>query len=105
MGFSTVVGIASIAPFCSVLGDPQLIDRIEPLHWLYVHLGFSGKRAFEAALGFAFMTAVLIANLINIAGSFAIAKLALWIGTDLQSVLLREYLARPFAFHAGTHSA
>jgi ATP-binding cassette, subfamily B, bacterial PglK len=105
MGFSTVVGIASIAPFFSVLGDPQLIDRIGPLHWLYVHLGFSGKHAFEAALGIAFMTAVLVANLINVAGSFAIAKLALWIGTDLQSVLLREYLARPFAFHAGTHSA
>jgi ABC-type multidrug transport system fused ATPase/permease subunit len=105
MGLSTVVGIASIAPFFSVLGDPQLIDRIGPLHWLYVHLGFSGKRAFEAALGVAFMSAVLIANLINVAGSYAIAKLAWWIGTDLQSVLLREYLARPYVFHTGTHSA
>jgi ATP-binding cassette, subfamily B, bacterial PglK len=105
MGFSTVVGIASIAPFFSVLGDPRLIDRIGPLHWLYVHLGFSGKREFEVALGVAFMTAVFVANLINVAGSFAIAKLTLWIGTDLQSALLREYLARPYVFHAGTHSA
>ena len=105
MAFSTVAGIASIAPFFSVLGDPQLIDRIAPLHWLYVHFGFSGKRQFEFALGLAFMAAVIAANLINVAGTFAIARLALWIGTDLQSALLGEYLTRPYLFHAGSHSA
>lgn len=105
MAFSTVAGIASIAPFFSVLGNPQLIDQSGPLHWLYTHLGFSGKRNFEVALGLAFMTLVFIANLINVMGSYAMAKLALWIGTDLQSSLLREYLARPYVFHARTHSS
>jgi ATP-binding cassette, subfamily B, bacterial PglK len=87
------------------LGDPRLIDRVGPLHWLYTHLGFTGKREFEVALGVAFMAVVFIANLINVMGTFAIAKLTLWIGTDLQSALLREYLARPYVFHAKTHSA
>jgi ABC-type multidrug transport system fused ATPase/permease subunit len=105
MAFSTVAGIASIAPFFSVLGNPQLIDHAGPLHWLYTHFGFSTKRGFEVALGVAFMGLVLIANLINVVGSFAMTKLSLWIGADLQSVLLGEYLGRPFAFHAGTHSA
>jgi ABC-type multidrug transport system fused ATPase/permease subunit len=105
MAFSTVAGIASIAPFFSVLGNPQLIDHAGPLHWLYMHFGFSSKRSFEVALGMAFMGLVFIANLINVLGSFAMTKLALWIGADLQSVLLGEYLGRPFAFHAGTHSA
>src|SRR5882724_2075262 len=105
MAFSTVAGIASIAPFFSVLGNPQLIDHSAPLHWLYTQFGFSGKRSFEVALGLAFMTLVFIANLINVMGSFALTKLALWIGTDLQSALLREYLARPYVFHARTHGA
>jgi HlyD family secretion protein len=105
MAFSTVAGIASIAPFFSVLGNPQLIDHNAPLHWLFTHLGFSDKRQFEVALGLAFMILVFIANLINIVGSYAIAKLALWIGTDLQCALLREYLARPYLFHARTHGA
>jgi ATP-binding cassette, subfamily B, bacterial PglK len=105
MAFSTVVGIASIAPFFSVLGNPQLIDHAGPLHWLYGHFGFSTRRSFEVALGMAFMGLVFIANLINVLGSFAMTKLALWIGADLQSVLLGEYLGRPFAFHAGTHSS
>lgn len=105
MALSTTVGIASIAPFFAVLGDPQLIDRIGPLHWSYVHLGFSDKRQFETALGLAFVAVVFVANLINVAGSFIIAKLVLWIGTDLQSALLGEYLARPYGFHARMHSS
>ena len=46
MAFSTVTGIAAIAPFFAVLGDPQLIDRNALLHWAYVHGGFSSKRGF-----------------------------------------------------------
>lgn len=105
MAFSTVTGIASIAPFFSVLGNPQSIDHSGLLHWLYIHLGFSSRRNFEVALGLGFMALVFVANLINFMGAFAMARLAWWIGTDLQCTLFGEYLARPYPFHARTHSA
>src|SRR5882757_3704284 len=105
MAISTVTGIAAIAPFFSVLGKPQLIDTVGPLHWLYVHLGFASRRSFIVALGLAFLALVLVANLINILGAFAMNRLAWWIGTDLQSALFAEYLARPYLFHTRTHSA
>jgi ABC-type multidrug transport system fused ATPase/permease subunit len=105
MACSTVTGIASIAPFFAVLGDPQLIGHPGPLHWLYMHFGFSSKRSFEVALGLGFMSVVLVANLINILGSFAMIRLSYWISTDLQSTLFEEYLTRPYVFHAKTHSA
>lgn len=104
MAFSTVAGIASIAPFFTVLASPHLTNHAGLLHWLYIHLGFSGKRSFEVALGAAFMALVLIANLINAIGSFVMIRLAWSIGTDLQTTLFREYLARPYLFHARTHS-
>jgi ABC-type multidrug transport system fused ATPase/permease subunit len=105
MAVSTIAGIASIAPFFSVLGSPQSIDHPGFLHWLYIHLNFSSRGGFEVALGLAFMTLVLVANLINIFGSFTMIRLAWWIGTDLQCILFGEYLARPYVFHARTHSA
>jgi ATP-binding cassette, subfamily B, bacterial PglK len=105
MAFSTVAGIASIAPFFAVLGNPQSIDHAGILHWLYVHLGFSSKRGFMIALGLGFMALVFLANLINVAGYFAMNRLAWWIGTDLQSTLFGEYLRRPYLFHARTHSS
>jgi ABC-type multidrug transport system fused ATPase/permease subunit len=104
MAFSTVTGIASIAPFFSVLGNPRLIEQTGPLHWLYHH-GFSSTGSFTVALGLAFMGLVLFANLMNVIGSFVMIRLALWIGTDLQSILFDEYLHRPYIFHARTPSA
>ena len=105
MAFSTVAGIASISPFFSVLGDPELINRTKTLHWLYTTLGFSSRRGFESGLGLAFMSTVLIANMINALGSFVMIRLSWRISTELKSTLFREYLCRPYLFHAKTHSA
>jgi ABC-type multidrug transport system fused ATPase/permease subunit/GT2 family glycosyltransferase len=104
MALSTVVGIAAIAPFFAVLGDPRLIERWGALHWLYEHAGFAGPRSFVAALGIAFIGVVLLANLINVLGSLAMNRLALRIGTELQTALFAEYLSRPYRFHAATSS-
>ncbi len=104
MASSTVAGIASIAPFFAVLGNPALIQRTAQLRWIY-QLGFSSPRSFTIALGLAFMGFVVIANVINILGSFVMIRLAMSIGTDLQSILFAEYLHRPYLFHARTHSS
>jgi ABC-type multidrug transport system fused ATPase/permease subunit len=105
MAFSTVTGVAAIAPFFAVLGEPRLIEHNALLHSLYVHGGFSSRRGFETALGAGFIAVVLIANLINALGTVAINRLALRIGAELQTALFREYLERPYAFHAATNSS
>jgi ABC-type multidrug transport system fused ATPase/permease subunit len=105
MALSTVTGIASIAPFFAVLGDPQLIDSSAPLKWLFVHFGFSSKRGFEVALGLGFLAVVLLANMINVFGTFVMIRLSYRISTEVQSTLFEEYLARPYIFHAKTNSA
>jgi ABC-type bacteriocin/lantibiotic exporter with double-glycine peptidase domain len=104
MAFSTVSGIAAIAPFFAVLGQPELIDHNALLHWAYAHGGFSSKRSFVVALGIAFIAVMLIANLINVLGSLAMSRLALRIGTELQSTLFGEYLSRPYSFHIRANS-
>jgi ABC-type multidrug transport system fused ATPase/permease subunit len=105
MAFSTVAGIASISPFFAVLGDPELINRTRALHWLYTNLEFSSRHSFEIGLGLAFMSVVLIANVINAVGTFVMIGLSWKISTELKSTLFREYLCRPYLFHAKTHSA
>jgi ABC-type multidrug transport system fused ATPase/permease subunit len=105
MAFSTTAGIVSIAPFFSLLGNPGLIEHSGFLHWLYVSNGFSSRRSFEVALGAGFLALVITANIINVVGSFAMIRVARWIGTDLQSTLFGEYISRPYIFHANTSSA
>jgi ABC-type multidrug transport system fused ATPase/permease subunit len=104
MAFSTVTGIASIAPFFAVLGDPHQIDRVGIAQSLYHYYGSPAPGHFELELGITFMGVVVVANLINVAGSFAMITLAYRISTDLQSTLFGEYLSRPYAFHTRNHS-
>jgi ATP-binding cassette, subfamily B, bacterial PglK len=99
MAFSTISGIAAIGPFFAVLGQPELIENNALLHWAYAHGGFSSNRGFVVALGIAFIAVMLIANLINVLGSLAMSRLALRIGTEMQSALFGEYLSRPYSFH------
>jgi len=105
MAFSTVTGIAAIAPFFAVLGEPRLIDENILLRWLYLHGGFSSQRGFIVLLGVAFISFVLIGNLINALGSLAMNRLALRVGNQLQTAMFADYLSRPYSFHAGTNSA
>jgi ATP-binding cassette, subfamily B, bacterial PglK len=105
MAFTTITGIASIAPFFAVLGNPKVIQHAGFIRWLYVTLGFTNSRSFEIALGLGFVALVVTANIINIGGSFILVRIAASIGADLQSALFGEYLARPFVFHAKTNSA
>jgi ABC-type multidrug transport system fused ATPase/permease subunit len=104
MAFSTVTGIAAIAPFFAVLGEPRLIEQNRQLHWLYAHGGFSSEHGFVVALGLGFIGVALIANLVSAIGSLAMNRLALRIGAELQTALFDEYLRRPYAFHAATNS-
>ena len=55
MAFSTVIGIAAIAPFFAVLGAPQLIDQNHLLRWLYISGGFTDRHSFVVALGLLFI--------------------------------------------------
>lgn len=104
MAFSTVTGIAAIAPFFAVIGDPRLIDRNALLRALYLAGHFSSERSFIIALGIAFIAVVLAANLVNALGSLALNRLALRIGSELQATLFRDYLSQPYAFHTRTNS-
>jgi ATP-binding cassette, subfamily B, bacterial PglK len=104
MAFSTITGIAAIAPFFAVLGDAQLIDHNAPLRWLYIHGGFASRRSFVVALGAAFIAVMLLANLVTLVGTLAMHRVAQRIGTELQATLFGEYLRRPYSFHTATAS-
>lgn len=104
MAVSTITGIAAIAPFFAVLGDPRLIEHNALLHRLYLEGGFTGARSFMLALGVGFTAVVLIANLVNVLGLLAFNRLVLRIGSELQTTLFGVYLAWPYAAHAATNS-
>ncbi len=105
MAFSTLAGIASIGPFFAVLSDPQAVDHSGLLQWLHAWVNPDSRHDFTVWLGVAFVALVLLANVVNLAGSFVLNRLAWRIGNDMRVTLFAEYLARPYIFHARTNSA
>ncbi|HET9391140.1 MAG TPA: ABC transporter ATP-binding protein [Steroidobacteraceae bacterium] len=104
MAFSTITGIAAIAPFFAVLGNARLIDDNRALRWLYASGGFTSHGSFMLALGAGFIGVVLLANLVSLLGTMAMNRAALRVGAELQTALFEEYLLRPYSFHTATSS-
>ena len=108
MAVATVVGIAAILPFLTVLADPGAVNRSGVLRLLFRLLGFeaAGGRGthFALVLGAVFVALVTIANAINLAGALLLSRFALKVGDSFNCALFAEYLARSYEFHLGTHS-
>ncbi len=108
MAVTTVIGIASILPFLTVLADPGAVDRSAILRFLFRRLGFEaagGGKHFALVLGIVFVALVTMANGINLAGSLLLSRFALKVGDSFNCALFSEYLGRGYEFHLGTHSA
>jgi len=108
MAVTTVVGIAAILPFLTVLADPGAVDRDALLRFLFHRLGFEAARGggthFALVLGAVFIALVTIANAINFGGALLLSRFALKVGDSFNCALFAEYLARNYEFHLGTHS-
>jgi ABC-type multidrug transport system fused ATPase/permease subunit len=105
MAMSTVIGIAAVLPFFTVLAEPGAVDRNPLLHVLHQHMHLASERGFVVAIGMGFAAVVALANTVNLMGSLAMNRFAFQVGDAFCTDLFDEYLNRSFIFHARTHSS
>jgi len=105
MAVSTLIGIAAIVPFFSVLGEPARIGRSAALSWMYQRFGFGAERSFLIALGVGSLLVIVLANAINWFGSLAMNRFAGRIGDYFTVALFDDYLHRDYRFHLAANSA
>lgn len=105
MAFTTLVGIAAIVPFFTVLAAPDTVHRSAVLRTLVLLLPSDSGPSFVLALGVAFAAAVLLSNVIGLCGVLAITRFALRTGDRLHVRLFDEFLRRDYAFHAAHNSS
>lgn len=105
MGFTEVIGIASIMPFLAVIADPGVIERSSKLSYVYHALNFESKNQFMTAIGIAVL---LMLVLVNAAGALTQRSLSWFtnmIAHTLSHRLLIHYLNQPYVFFLKNHSA
>jgi HlyD family secretion protein len=105
MALSTLVGIAAVIPFFSVLGDREESLRHSSLAQLYQFGGFTSVDTFVTALGIAFIALLVLANAVNMLGTALLNRFAFDVGDAFRVEIFRHYLSRGHSFHAARNSA
>ncbi|MFY9294988.1 MAG: ABC transporter ATP-binding protein [Methylorubrum rhodinum] len=100
-----VVGIASVIPFLTLVGDPAAAARVPMLAGVREALGLADERAFLLVTGFAALGAILLTSAVNAGLAFAQLLFAHLVGYDFARRLLARYVDRERLFFARANSA
>ena len=100
-----VVGIASVIPFLTLVGDPAAADRVPMLATLRGTLGLTDERSFLLVAGAAALGAILVTSAVNAGLAFAQLLFAHLVGYDFARRLLARYVDRERLFFARANSA
>jgi len=105
MGIAQVVGVGSIAPFVSVLINPESAYTNPGLNWAFDILHFESTDSFLIFLGFVVLAAIIIANALLALTQWALIRFGTMLQYRLSGRLLEAYLAQPYAAFLGRNSA
>jgi ABC-type multidrug transport system fused ATPase/permease subunit len=105
MALAEVAGIASIAPFLSLVADPETARTNDVLAWAYRTFGFESDRSFLIAVGVAVMIALLGANALLAGGFWILYRFGALRTHTISRRLLIRYLQQPYAFFLEHNSA
>ena len=100
-----IVGIASVLPFLTLVGDPGAAARLPLLAGLRDALGLADDRSFLLATGLAALGAILLTSAVNAGLAFAQLLFAHLVGYDFARRLLARYVDRERLFFAHANSA
>lgn len=101
---SSAAMVGSVMPFLSVLSDPEHIRDVPALAWAYGVGGFTSDFSFLVALGIASLAVILVANILQILRTWAVARFALMRSYTLSHRLLAAYLRQPYEYFLDHHS-
>ena len=96
--FFEVIGIGSIMPFLSVLGNPETIETNSYLKLVYDTLGFENQKSFLIFLGgFAFFMLLASAGVRSL-GTYASLRFSHMRRHSIGQRLLKKYLQQSYSF-------
>ncbi len=105
MAFFEVLGVGSIMPFLSVLGNPETIETNEYLNTVYIYLSFEDKDSFLMFLGLFSLFILLSSAVVRSIASYAKFRFSNLRRHTLGQKLLKKYLHQPYSFFLSRNSS
>lgn len=98
-----IVGVASIAPFITILSNQEIIQKNEVLVYAYNFFGAASNNEFIIGFAMASLLMILVSNLMSALTLFLLLKFSIVIGCSLQSRLYANFLCRDYIYHKTTN--
>lgn len=104
-GLIDVVGVSSVLPFMTVLGNPQVVETNWWLHNFYTRLNFESTDAFLIALGVVALIVMICSNVASLAVTSGILWFSNNLGHNLAMRILSFYVRQPYAYFLGHNTS
>lgn len=105
MSFTTILGIASIAPFMALVGDISLLEKSNFIARVYQWSGIPDPSTFVFLAGINVLIFLAISTIISILTTRRLLMYANTVGAEIASRLYQYYLNQSWLFHAQGSSA
>jgi ABC-type bacteriocin/lantibiotic exporter with double-glycine peptidase domain len=103
--FVELLGVGSILPFLSMAMDPDIVQRNQILHTLYVGLGFRTFENFLVFFGMAILVLFVVMNVVSAFATFAQIRFAYHVGHSISCRLMDAYLSKPYSYFLSHNTA
>lgn len=104
MAVFETLGVASIMPFLTVLGNPEAVETNLYLKSIYLYFDFQNKQQFLIALGVLAFSLVVFSAIFRIFTTYAINRYTQMRLHTLSERLLETYLRQPYSFFLGRNT-
>ena len=105
MSIIEIIGVASIIPFMSLVGDMSQLKKDTFIAEIYTLSGISSESRFVFLLGLCVLGMLFISMIISVLTIWGLAMFANKIGTEIADRLYAHYLRQDWLFHASGSSA
>lgn len=105
MAFADIVGVASIIPFMSLVGDMSLLKQETLIAQIYHYSGVSTESNFVLIVGICVLIVLLISSILSMYTVWRLSMFATQVGTEIADQLYGHFLKQSWLFHASGSSA
>jgi ABC-type multidrug transport system fused ATPase/permease subunit len=105
MALMNTIGVASIIPFMSVLGQPDIVYTNKWLNRPYTAFGFSDPQDFLFFLGILVFAALVSSIMFKALTQYALQRFTQMRNCSLSCKLFKGYLNRPYIWFLNRHSS
>jgi HlyD family secretion protein len=103
--FGEIIGIASIIPFMTLVGDTNILNEPNYLSNLYANSGFNTELEFVFVVGVFVLIVLVLSSCISIFTIWRLSMFAAQIGTEIGDRLYNFYLKQNWLFHSSINSS